>query len=211
MKDIRNSSLQKSVSVLPEYPVWFEIILGIVFGILNYLMNPLLGPVKVHTTLFFDTIFIVTAGFCGWISGFFSVVVHHACIMLIQHEGWIGRLFGICSLSAVIIIRLFYRKKEKISILSLLVVYLVIMLTISLEGAIIVTFAYNKFDYIETTNLKYITSFFMHQQIPMIFSSFLSRIPVNLADKAICTFTGWGIFIGCRKLFRKMEKDTVNL
>ena len=136
----------------------------------------------------------MAASFFGWISGIVSVIVEHACVMIFWNGDWIGRLFALCSFTVVVVIQLFYRKREKVTFISVVIVYLILMLVISLEGAILSTFIYNKFNLPDNANLRYLTSFFMKQQLPMIFSAFLARIPTNLADKAICTFAGWGLF-----------------
>ena len=65
------------------------------------------------------------------------------------------------------------------------------------------TYAFNKFDYPDYNSVRYITMVFTRQQIPLIFSSFLSRIPVNAIDKLIAVFAGYGLYLGIEKKFFK--------
>lgn len=197
----KEDNIVKIVSIV----FWKQLVIGIFFGLLNFGLEILSNPVKNITSLFFDTIGIVAASFFGWVSGIVSVIVEHACVMICWNGDWIGRLFALCSFTVVVVIQLFYRKREKITFISVVIVYLILMLLISLEGAILSTFIYNKFNLPDNANLRYLTSFFMKQQLPMIFSAFLARIPTNLADKAICTFAGWGLFELAKKLHPAMR------
>ena len=46
---------------------------------------------------------------------------------------------------------------------------------------------------------------FATQHIPLIFSAFLSRIPVNALDKLVAVFLGWGIYLLIEKFSRKAK------
>ena len=47
---------------------------------------------------------------------------------------------------------------------------------------------------------------FVQQQIPLIFSSFLSRLPVNALDKLIAVFAGFGLYKVIEILWNKKQK-----
>ena len=190
-------------SVFKKYPLWFEIVLGILFGVLNSTFSTFFG--NIQSPIFMDTIFAVTASFIGWWSGILSVITFAVLSFIKSDAGLkiIGVLFVLCVLAMVFIIRLTFYKKDKVSFLSLIYIYLLFVFFVSLIGAVISTYAFNKFHYPDYYSVKYITMMFVHQQIPLIFSSFLSRIPVNAVDKLIAVFAGYGLYILIEKMARK--------
>lgn len=60
-----------TAQVLKKYPLWFEIVSGIIFGVLNIACSTFFG--KIGCPFFMDTIFSVTAAFTGLWSGILSV------------------------------------------------------------------------------------------------------------------------------------------
>lgn len=52
-----------TAQVLKKYPLWFEIVSGIIFGVLNIACSAFFG--KIGCPFFMDTIFSVTAAFTG--------------------------------------------------------------------------------------------------------------------------------------------------
>jgi hypothetical protein len=95
----------------------------------------------------------------------------------------------------ICIVRIIYKKRERVSIISLLYVYILCVVFVSIIGAVISTYAFNKFDYPDYNSLRYMTMVFTRQQIPLIVSSFLSRLPVNALDKLIAVFAGYGLYL----------------
>ena len=101
------------------------------------------------------------------------------------------------------IIRLYLHKKDKINFLNdLLPIYLTAVLVISLEGAIISTILYQTADYQESTGIRFLTVILIRQQLPVIFSALMSRIPINILDKAITTLLGYLIYLGADKFLK---------
>lgn len=84
-------------------------------------------------------------------------------------------------------------------------------MVISFEGGLIFVFVFNQFDFKETVEVNKITYILIRQQIPLLFSSWLSRIPVNLLDKTLAVFAGGYGAIGLGKLlgnhFQKKENS----
>ena len=84
-------------------------------------------------------------------------------------------------------------------------------MVISFEGGLIFVFVFNQFDFKETVEVNKITYILIRQQIPLLFSSWLSRIPVNLLDKTLAVFAGVYGAIGLGKLlgnhFQKKENS----
>ncbi len=191
-------------SILKKYPLWFELVTGVLFGVLNSTFSTFFG--KIGSPIFMDTIFAITAAFVGWWSGVVSVLVFAVMSAFKSEPGvrLVSSIFTICVLAMVLIVRLVYRKRDRVSVLSLFYVYILCVVFVSVIGAIISTYAFNKFDYPDYNSVRYITMVFTRQQIPLIFSSFLSRIPVNAIDKLIAVFAGYGLYLGIEKiLFKK--------
>ena len=186
--------IESKNSALKKYPLWFELVFGIVCGILNSAFSTFFG--NIGFPLFMDTIFSVTASFVGWWSGILSVIIFTLLSVLKTEPGlkFVSALFCLSVLAMCFIIRLVFRKKERITFLPLLLTYAFCVLFVSLIGGLVSTYAFNRFDYPDFYSIRYITFIFTKQHIPLIASSFLSRIPVNAMDKLISVFAGFGLY-----------------
>ncbi len=187
--------MTETKSVLKKYPLWFEILSGLLFGFLNSSFSTFFG--KIGSPIFMDTIFAVTAAFTGWWSGIISVIVFAIMSAFKSESGvrLVSALFTVCVMMMICIVRIIYKKRERVSIISLLYVYILCVVFVSITGAVISTYAFNKFDYPDYNSLRYMTMVFTRQQIPLIVSSFLSRLPVNALDKLIAVFAGYGLYL----------------
>ena len=183
-----------------SYPVPAQIVLGIICLALNLLVTYL--SQTPYNPLFLDTIFIVTASFFGWISGLITAGCANLFTTIFRGDHLSGLWFALCSISFVVIIRLYLHKKDTINVLDLLPIYLIAVLVISLEGAIISTLLYQTVGLQEVTGIKFFTVILLRQHIPIIFSSLLSRIPINILDKAITTLLGYLIYFGVDKFLK---------
>ena len=174
---------------LKDIPIFKQILLGLLCAALNYGIKFL--SVKLEIPLFMDSIFTIFASFFGWTSGFLCALLFHlaACAPAFEIS---GLLFTVCSFSIVVIVRVFFKKAAKTTFAEFLAVYLIIAFVISLEGAVISTFAISVFDYKDDVALKDITLALMRQKTPLLLSSFLARLPVNLVDKAIAVIVASG-------------------
>lgn len=192
-------------SVLKKYPLWFELLAGAAFGALNSVLSTFFVDVK--SPIFMDTIFAVTAAFLGWWSGVASVAVFAVMSALKSPEGarLVSALFTLCVLAMVLIVRLVYKKRERVSFISLFYVYVLCVFFVSAIGAAIATYAFSRFSYPDSYSIKYITLMFATQHIPLMFSAFLSRVPVNALDKLIAVFAGWSLYLFVEKLFFKAK------
>lgn len=192
-------------SVFKKYPLWFEILSGILLGILNSSFSTFFGE-KIASPIFMDTIFAITAAFIGWWSGILSVITF-ATLSYLKAPGakLVAALFVLCVFIMILITRITFRKKERVSFLTLFFVYLLCVFFVSLSGAIISTYAFNHFEYPDFNSVKYLTMIFTHQHVPLILSSFLSRIPVNAVDKLIAVFCGYGIYYLIEKFSLKVK------
>ena len=192
--------MRETTSILKKYPLWFELVAGLVFGFLNSTFSTFFG--NIGSPIFMDTIFAVTSAFVGWWCGIVSVIVFAAMSAIKSPEGlkFVSALFVLAVFAMILIIRIVYRKRERISIISLFYVYVLCVVFVSIIGAVISTYAFNHFEYPDFYSVRYITMVFTRQQIPLIVSSFLSRLPVNALDKLIAVFVGYGLYLGIKKL-----------
>lgn len=187
--------MTETKSVLKKYPLWFELLAGLLFGFLNSSFSTFFG--KIGSPIFMDTIFAITAAFVGWWCGIVSVIVFAIMSAFKSEPGvrFVSALFTVCVMVMICIVRIIYKKRERVSIISLLYVYILCVVFVSIIGAVISTYAFNKFDYPDYNSLRYMTMVFTRQQIPLIVSSFLSRLPVNALDKLIAVFAGYGLYL----------------
>ncbi|MBO7174816.1 MAG: hypothetical protein J6V57_03600 [Spirochaetaceae bacterium] len=201
---LKDTVLTKELRILTKsrfsYPIPSQIILGIICLTLNVLTTVV--SQAPYNPLFLDTIFIVTASFFGWISGLITSGLTNLFAMIILKVDLSSAWFSLCSISYVIIVRLYVQKKAKINWLDLLPIYLIAVLVISVEGAIISTLLYQNTEFREFTGIRFFTVILIRQHIPIILSSLLSRIPINILDKAITTLLGYLIYLGADKFLK---------
>jgi hypothetical protein len=203
---VKDFKMTETKSVLKKYPLWFELVTGLLFGFLNSSFSTFFG--KIGSPIFMDTIFAITAAFVGWWSGIVSVILFAIMSAFKSEPGvrFVSALFTVCVMVMICIVRIIYKKRERVSIISLLYVYILCVVFVSIIGAVISTYAFNKFDYPDYNSLRYMTMVFTRQQIPLIASSFLSRLPVNALDKLIAVFAGYGLYLGIEKMAYRNHK-----
>lgn len=187
-----------------SYPILFQVFIGILCLGLNVLTVHLVQTSS--NPLFLDSVFTIMASFFGWISGLMVGFLSNFAFYVFLDFELESSLFTICSVSITLIVRLFLHNRTKISTFDLLSMYLLTVLVISLEGAILYTILYNAADFKEETGVRYFTLILVRQQIPLIFSAFLARIPINLIDKVISVFAGYLFYLGIDKLRILREK-----
>lgn len=103
----------------------------------------------------------------------------------------------------VFIVRLVFRKKDKVTFLSLLYVYALCVIFISVSGGIITAFSVEEFAYTGYFSIRYITMTFTKQHFPLVLSATLTRILVNAVDKLIAVFAGFGLYVLIEKIWRQ--------
>ncbi len=183
----------------------WQIPLGILFGLLNHGVYFLqsFNPVP----LYMDTLFTVTASFFGPVSGVLAAALYHILYLFIYPNVDLSSLvWSICSLSIVLIIRLYIRIRKKIEFPDIILLIFLIALIISLEGAIIFTILNSWTDFIEDSQIKFMYALLNSNSFSVFVSALLPRVPVNILDKAICTLLGWFSFLGLQKLFTLSKK-----
>ena len=187
------------------YSLKWQIPLGIIFTCLNILVNYLqnYNPVP----LYMDTIFTITASFFGGICGLISGLLYHITTTIIYAKDPLWSLvWAICSLTIVLIIRIYIRIRQKIEITDLILLVFLISLIVSIEGATIFTVLNVFTGYKEDSQVKFMYALLSSNSISVFISALLPRVPVNILDKAISTCIGWLSYKGVRKLIIMVEK-----
>lgn len=182
-----------------------QILLGIGFGLLNHLVYFLqsFNPVP----LYMDTLFTVTASFFGAVSGVIAAALYHILYLFFYHNVELSSLvWMICSLTIVLIIRLYIKIRKKVEFPDIILLIFLIALIISLEGAIIFTILNTLADFKEDSQIKFMYALLNNNSFSVFVSALLPRVPVNILDKAICVFLGWFSYKGIQKLFTLSKK-----
>ena len=182
-------------------------ILSILCGFLDYLICDLVAWVN-HLPLFCDTIFIMALSFFagpwwGVLAGFF----YHLIDFALHRTMELGHLFMLChflaALTAGYFKILFIKKSDSRFLLfvKLNILVIVLCLVMSVSGGIISNIlnnieAYNK----ASSQTDFLTFLWQNKFNSKLLLQIAVRIPVNIADRFICTFAAWGVYLAAKKL-----------
>ena len=182
-------------------------ILSILCGFLDYLICDLVAWVN-QLPLFCDTIFIMALSFFagpwwGVLAGFF----YHLIDFALHRTMELGHLFMLChflaALTAGYFKILFIKKSDSRFLLfvKLNILVIVLCLVMSVSGGIISNIlnnieAYNK----ASSQTDFLTFLWQNKFNTKLLLQIAVRIPVNIADRFICTFAAWGVYLAAKKL-----------
>lgn len=182
-------------------------ILSILCGFLDYLICDLVAWVN-QLPLFCDTIFIMALSFFagpwwGVLAGFF----YHLIDFVLHRTMELGHLFMLChflaALTAGYFKILFIKKSDSRFLLfvKLNILAIVLCLVMSVSGGIISYIlnnieAYNK----ASSQTDFLTFLWQNKFQSKLLLQIAVRIPVNIADRFICTFAAWGVYLAAKKL-----------
>ena len=182
-------------------------ILSILCGFLDYLICDLVAWVN-QLPLFCDTIFIMALSFFagpwwGVLAGFF----YHLIDFALHRTMELGHLFMLChflaALTAGYFKILFIKKSDSRFMLfvKLNILVIVLCLVMSVSGGIISNIlnnieAYNK----ASSQTDFLTFLWQNKFNSKLLLQIAVRIPVNIADRFICTFAAWGVYLAAKKL-----------
>jgi len=205
-------------------------VLCIVGAFLNVAINVLINRAA-GLPLYLDTILTVsltlTGGlFWGLITGFLTNIIGPT----LYFYGWEGYLFVICNMATALVTWLFIRffprelsfeqteipqasqkpssRRFAEAINTMIVLILLsfsLCLVISILGGVIATF-------IQSINPAVsgmhglsadLTATMFGKNIPIVLAEILSRIPVNIIDRLITAFAGFGIALFCKNITRR--------
>ena len=193
-----------------KYSLKTQLILALIFTPLNILIS-YLSTVS-QFPFFMDMIFIYAASFfgltCGIIVGigtsFFNAI-------FLQHLLMHG-IYSICCITGSLLTWLLITREKNFesSVLfwiRLVLLFFISTIVISLEGSMIYyIFFSNSVGQNENSTVMFLTYTLVLQNFGLVISAFLARLPVNLFDKALAVFGGFGIFVLTRRLFFKKEE-----
>ena len=162
-----------------------------------------------HLPLFFDTIgTVVVVFFAGLVPGvlvalFFNIlwVLLTAAVSGMPVYPW-DMMYALCGIAITIVTWLFARKKDNFRISRLItILYLVLIALVSafassfmggiIEGINRIRFANPVY---ESAILDNFVRAFLGENMGTFASCVISRIPITVVDRLICTFAGFGIY-----------------
>ena len=194
---------------------------GIVAGFLNLLLSSI--AIRLHVPLFMDTLFTVTASCFGWACGIIAAVASH--IIGFLSDGYSfpkdipNLLYFFCSLTIVAGVRIVLFRKPlnagRANPFDMLFLSIVFAFVISLEGGLfyVMLVQSNRVsaNIIGNRAVSSLIYTFVTKNIPMLVASPLASIPVNLVDKTLAVFGGYGIFALLKKTLFQQKSRSENL
>ena len=194
---------------------------GIVAGFLNLLLSS--AALRLHVPLFMDTLFTVTASCFGWACGIIAAVASH--IIGFLSDGYSfpkdipNLLYFFCSLTIVAGVRIVLFRKPlndgRANPFDMLFLSIVFAFVISLEGGLfyVMLVQSNRVsaNIIGNRAVSSLIYTFVTKNIPMLIASPLASIPVNLVDKTLAVFGGYGIFALLKKTLFQQKSRSENL
>ena len=149
-----------------------------------------------------DMIFVYTGSFFGLICGLI-VCLCHSIWAIFFHQNFFYFFYSICCITGTLLTKVLVTRYEDFSWIRLALLFFISTIIISLEGSIIYTvFFAEKVGDNENSTVMFLTYTLIMQNLGVQMSAFLARLPVNLFDKAIAVFGGFGIFLAIRKFIK---------
>ena len=186
-----------------KYSIKKQIILGLIFTVLNILVTYIVQSVQ--WPFFMDMIFVYAGSFIGLPCGLI-VGILHSIWSIFFHYNFLYFFYVICCITGTLLTKALVTRHEDFSWIRLTLLFFISTVIISLEGSIVysVFFAEAVGDN-ENSTVMFLTYTLIMQNLGVQLSAFLARLPVNLFDKAIAVYGGFGIFCVVRKIMRKRE------
>lgn len=177
-------------------------VLSIVCGLLDYLICDLVAWAN-HLPLFCDTIFIMALSFLagpwwGVLAGFFYHLIDFALNRTLE----LGHIFMLCHFLAALTAgyyKICFMKKTDtpaVTFIKLVILSIVMMLVMSVSGGIIGYILSNIEAYkAASSQTDFLTFLWQNKFHSKLLLQIAVRIPVNIADRFICVFAAWGVFL----------------
>ena len=196
--------------IFKKYPLKTQIIIALIFTPLNYFVAYLCNQVlQLH--FFMDMIFVYAASFFGIPCGIIVGVTHSVLQAIILQHNLLHSLYGICCITGTLFTWLLITRHEEfegsVSFWSRIVLLVFVStVVISFEGSIIYAIFFSGLQSSnENMTVLFLAYTLIQQGLGLQFSAFLARLPVNLFDKAIAVFGGFGFFMGVRMLLERIS------
>lgn len=183
--------------IFSDYSIAFQFLYGSFAGLLNILAASV--AYKLKLPVYLDMMFTISAAFFGWISGITSIAVFYLGQLCFLYADLSLIMFSMGGFTAVVFVRIFFRNKDMIHFIDVLFIIFILSIASAFEGAVFFRLSYRSFNQMEFRATKYMTYLLLRQQIPLLFASFLSRLPTNFLDKIICIPVSIFLFFGISK------------
>ena len=188
----------------------FMLLFCFVGAFLNISFNKMLTISGIGLPLYLDTVLTITVTlfgglFWGCLTGFLTNIIGHS----IDFWGWEGYLFTLCNIATAFITWFFKRlfpqelkitNRQKTSaykimnqIVVLILLSFALCLAMSILGGLISALIQIITDSpADEMKLKALLGESMFSQLPIVVAEILSRIPINIIDRLISVFMGFG-------------------
>lgn len=187
-----------------------------VFGILDYYMCDLV-VYQLQFPVFCDMCFCMAMTFfAGPLWGILTVIFDHIFDMIISHSFVVEQMYMVSAffgcLTAWLYKKYFMKEGETVFIVFARLLFLVLIMTVvmSVSGGIISrVVAYFRADGTEYTyQVEFLQLLFGGNLKSPLLDAILLRLPVNLADRFITVFAGWGIYLALANIDRTVRQRT---
>ena len=176
--------------------------------------------IETGVPLYMDTIFTVTVTFlAGPFWGSLTGALHNIVFQTIRFWGWEGYLFAICNITTAWITWFFIRRfPAELSLhvagnrlnkimdrsIVLIIMAMVLCFIMSILGGLISSIIIFMHTHKEGAADIYASSgilspSLLKRGVPLVLAEILSRIPVNIIDRLIAAFGGYGIALALRR------------
>lgn len=195
----------------------FIIITGLAAVFLDNCLIRLAWYLKID--LYLDTVFTVAAAFYGGlVAGLIPAVLTTVVNSIIYYVTtgeiyyWAWYLYIICAVLAVILVRLFLRlfgskgkngRSPVLLLIMLITLSVAMCVVISVSGGIIGTCIalIGNVDSVDTPPETWFRLGLLQQGFGLLASEILGRFPVNMAERPLVVFAGYGIAFLAKKLY----------
>ena len=194
-----------------KYSIKIQLLLAFIFTILNYGVAYVCTQV-LHLPFFMDMIFVYAASFFGMPCGIIVGAATGVLVAIFWQHNLMHALYGFCSITGVLFTWLLitrHKEFEEATTFWSRMVLLVFISTvvISMEGSLIFTIFFSEIiGSNENTTVLFLAYTLVQQGLGMSFSAFLARLPVNLFDKAIAVFGGYGTYLLTARIYNKNQE-----
>lgn len=187
----------------------------IVAVLFNVALSFLVQKVLEIPLVYMDTVGTIAISFAfGCIPGLITAIISQLFYFVVFHYvSWIGFLYSLSVWGAVFVVAAFLKKLinvkavlSKIVILAL--ISIVMCFVVSIIGGLVNTFStmYNNLHNIPSdisVQIESIKGDFIRSGFKELPANILSRIPGNLIERPVTTFSAYGIVVLIKKIYRK--------
>lgn len=143
--------------------------------------------------IFMDSIFTVWVTLiAGLVPGLLAGALYNIVSSMLIYTLGIQVLYGLCNVATALVVWIIARKRKTLTVFDLALTALCVAFANSVIGGIVSAAINQGIDRFPTDML--VAGMLMHR-LPLLGSTILARIPINLLDKAIAVFGGYGIYL----------------